>query len=105
MIPIIIYPSTNFYTYNAVKTLTMHSVIYSETIINNYDKLNLEYKHWDVIIDKNVKNKYLYYMPLCYQTFPETESVGWYLLSKSFKRIWAKATTGALVLPSDINFT
>jgi hypothetical protein len=52
----------------------MHSVIYSEKIIQNYEKLDLSYKHWDVIIEKNIKNKYAYYLPLCYQLFPETEN-------------------------------
>lgn len=74
VIPILIYPTTDLYTYNAVRTLTMHSVIYSEKVIQNYDKLDLKYKHWDVIVDKNLTNKYLYYSPLCYQTFPETEN-------------------------------
>jgi hypothetical protein len=73
-IPIIIYPTIDLHTINVVKSLTMHSVIYSEKLIQNYEKLDLSYKHWDVIIEKNIKNKYAYYIPLCYQLFPETEN-------------------------------
>ena len=74
VLPLIIYPTTDLYSYNALKTLTMHSVIYSEKVIQNYDSLNLEGKHWDVIMDQNITNRYLYFKPLCYQTFPETEN-------------------------------
>jgi hypothetical protein len=79
-IPILITPttltSTSFFsTYHSIKSLTMHSVIYSEKCIQNASTtLKTEYKHWDVIIEKSIKHRYLYHKPLCYQTFPETEN-------------------------------
>jgi hypothetical protein len=87
VIPIIIYPTNYIHTFNVVKSLTMHSVIYSEQIIQNYDKLDLSYKHWDVIIDKNIKNKYAYFTPLCYQTFPETEN----------KKTWSEKDNSVII--------
>ena len=87
VIPIITYPTTYLHTFNVVKSLTMHSVIYSEQIIQNYDKLDLSYKHWDVIIDKNIRNKYAYYTPLCYQTFPETEN----------RKTWAEKDNATII--------
>jgi len=74
LIPILVYPTTDLYTYNAIKSLTMHSAIYSEKCIQNADLLETNYKHWDIIIEKSIKNRYFYYKPLCYQTFPETEN-------------------------------
>jgi GR25 family glycosyltransferase involved in LPS biosynthesis len=74
LIPIIAYPYGDFYNYRSIKSLTMHSAIYSEKCIANFRKLKLEYKHWDTIIEKSVKNRFFYYKPLCYQTFPETEN-------------------------------
>ena len=83
-IPILISPTATptttipiFSTYRSIKSLTMHSVIYSEKCIQNATTnaaLKTEHKHWDVIIEKSIKNRYLYHKPLCYQTFPETEN-------------------------------
>jgi hypothetical protein len=74
LIPIISFPTNDINTYKSIIGLTMHSVIYSKKCIQNINNLELKYKHWDVIIDKNINNKYFYYKPLCYQTFPETEN-------------------------------
>jgi hypothetical protein len=37
-------------------------------------QLNLQLKHWDVIVENGIPNRYLYYIPLCYQTYPNTEN-------------------------------
>lgn len=59
-------------TYYSLKSLTYHSVIYSKKArsqIKDYSS-----KHWDVIVENNISSRYLYYKPLCYQLFPETEN-------------------------------
>ena len=73
-VPIFIYPLFKDETYKSIKSLTMHSVIYSKKLIRNMNYLDLSYKHWDVIIEKYTNNRYLYSIPLCYQTFPETDN-------------------------------
>ena len=73
LIPVIAYP-VDWTTYRSIKSFTMHSAIYSEKCIENSANYSFDYKHWDVIIEKNVKNRYFYYKPLCYQTFPATEN-------------------------------
>jgi hypothetical protein len=42
--------------------------------VENMDTFPLEEKHWDIIAKKSGAKEYLYYRPLCYQTFPETEN-------------------------------
>lgn len=74
LIPIISFPTPDINTYQSINSLTMHSVIYSKKCVQNINNLELKYKHWDVIIHKNINYKYFYYKPLCYQTFPETEN-------------------------------
>jgi hypothetical protein len=52
-----------------------HSCIYPKTfidyIINKENKIKIN--DWDYYLNKNY-NRYKYYIPLCYQTFPETEN-------------------------------
>jgi len=72
-IPILIAPcQTNFQHYYSFKSCCTHAIIYSQKV--RREKLNLNLKHWDVIIENGVSSRYLYYKPLCYQTFPETEN-------------------------------
>ncbi len=72
-LPCVIYPySVNLNHYKSLKSFAMHSIIYSRAARNV--KLNLNLKHWDVIIEDGISNKYLYYKPLCYQTFPDTDN-------------------------------
>jgi hypothetical protein len=72
-IPILISPCQfDFQQYYSFKSLCTHAIVYSQK--SRTVKLDLNYKHWDVIIDKCIQSKYLYYKPLCYQTFPETEN-------------------------------
>jgi hypothetical protein len=73
-LPVAIYPSIYSGMYRTIKNFGMHCNIYSEKLINNMDNLDVSAKHWDVIIEKNVKLRYMFYRPLCYQTFPETEN-------------------------------
>lgn len=75
--PILICPySSNLEHYKAYKSLSMHSVVYSKKA--RIAKLNVNLKHWDVIVEKGIKNRYLYYEALCYQTYPDTENkVSW----------------------------
>jgi len=73
-LPITLLPTTDLYSYRALKSLCMHSIIYSERLIQRWATLATDLKHWDVIIEQNVPNRYIYCEPLCYQTFPETEN-------------------------------
>ena len=86
-LPLVLLPTMDFHSYRAVKTQTMHSIIYSEKLIQRWETLNLEAKHWDVIIDQNVANRYIYEKPLCYQTFPETEN----------RKTWSEKDGGPLI--------
>lgn len=72
-IPIIVVPcQINFQQYYSIKSCCTHAIVYSQKV--RQAKLNLNLKHWDVIIENGVSSRYLYYKPLCYQTFPETEN-------------------------------
>lgn len=73
-IPVAIYPSIYSGMYRTIKNFGMHCNIYSEKLINKMDNLDVTAKHWDVIIEQNVNMRYMFYKPLCYQTFPETEN-------------------------------
>jgi hypothetical protein len=71
--PILIVPcSTNLKHYKSFKTVAMHAIVYSKKARTK--ELNLNLKHWDVIIENGIQNRYLYFKPLCYQTYPETEN-------------------------------
>jgi hypothetical protein len=74
LIPIIAYPTTDLYTYNSIRGLCAHAAIYSEKCIQMYSKLPTDYTDWDINIERYIKNRYFYYKPLCYQTWPETEN-------------------------------
>ena len=82
-VPFFIYPSLYSGMYKSKTIYGMHCNIYSQKLIENMDKLDVTEKHWDVIIEKNVKNQYIFYRPICYQTFPETEN----------KKTWTKKDT------------
>ena len=72
------YLQSNLLNLNYNNTLYLstgtHSCIYSTKFINNI--LNKDKKKiidWDVYLNFNYK-RYIYYIPLCYQIFPETEN-------------------------------
>lgn len=72
------YLQSNFLnlSYNNILYLSTgtHSCIYSNKFINNIlNKDKEKIIDWDVYLNFNYK-RYIYYMPLCYQLFPETEN-------------------------------
>jgi hypothetical protein len=71
--PILIFPCTmNAKHYYSYKSCSTHAIIYSKK--TREKKLQLQYKHWDVIIEKSIPHRYLYHQALCYQTYPDTEN-------------------------------
>jgi hypothetical protein len=69
---IIFFYSMDLKHYFSIISSGSHSVIYSKkSRLIEYD---LSLDHWDRIIEKQVKNRYLYYIPLCYQTYPLTDN-------------------------------
>jgi hypothetical protein len=65
-------------TYNQENILLLcsgaHSIIYPKTFINYINLINKKkIEDWDVYLNFNFK-RYIYYKPLCYQLFPETEN-------------------------------
>jgi len=72
-IPSLVIPCT-YTTYKIFQSGGMHSVIYSKqqrTTILQQDQSSIV--DWD---DFNpLKTRYMYYLPLCYQLFPETENM------------------------------
>jgi len=72
------YLQSNFLNLNYHNTLYIsigtHSCIYSTKFINNIlNKDKDKIVDWDVYLNFNYK-RYVYYMPLCYQLFTETEN-------------------------------
>ena len=52
-----------------------HSIIYSKSIIHKIIKDTNKINGWDIYIKtKYIWNNYIYYTPLCYQLFPDTEN-------------------------------
>ena len=71
--PILIIPcSQDLKHYKSFKSVAMHAIVYSRKARTK--ELNLNLKHWDVIIENGIQNRYLYCKSLCYQTYPETEN-------------------------------
>ena len=71
--PILVFPCTyNCTQYKVLKCCSTHATVYSKA--TRYAKLDLNLKHWDVIISTGISNKYMYYKPVCYQTYPDTEN-------------------------------
>ena len=71
VLPLLLIPY-NYYNYIGF-TCGTHSVIYSkkmrESILNDKSKKS----DWDVYINSNL-NRFVYYTPMCYQIFSETEN-------------------------------
>jgi len=72
-IPILVFPR-NTYTYHSLSGAT-HATIFTRSaqdFIVNYDsKIGID--DWDWFLVANII-RYVYYIPLCYQTFPNTEN-------------------------------
>jgi len=80
-IPLIMYPIGYSGIYKTPKLFGMQCCVYSEKTINHMlEKMEVEDKHWDIITANKIENHYIFYKPLCYQTFPETEN----------KKTWSK---------------
>jgi len=86
-VPIIIVPY-DLSHYLSLKSLTTHSVVYSKKAREK--SLNFEAKHWDVILENNYTSKFLYYKPLCYQVFPETENKQNWVEKDNYIMSWLK---------------
>ena len=87
-IPFLIIPY-DYNNYNALFCGT-HSIIYSKQ--HRINILNINQKDiadWDVLHNNIINFKQImYYTPLCYQLFPETEnSKSWFLKSPTFKKL------------------
>jgi uncharacterized protein YqhQ len=83
-VPVLIFPIGLGLHYSSLKSLTTHSIIYSKKARSKIT--DFSDKHWDVIVEKNIGSRYLYYKPLCYQLFPETEN----------KKEWADKDSGVV---------
>jgi len=80
--PILIIPY-NFTQYRVIKSCSMHAVIYSRKAREKC--IHTELKHWDIIIEKSIPTRYMYYKPLCYQTYPDTENkLSWHEKDNKF---------------------
>ena len=71
--PVLIRPYTyDFNHYKSYKSCSTHSIVYSKAA--RMKTMNLQLKHWDVIVESSIPNKYLYYKPMCYQIYGDTEN-------------------------------
>jgi len=72
--PILIIPYTyDFTQYKVFKACSTHAIVYSRKA-RDIAKLPLDAKHWDVIVEKGIPNRYMYYKAVCFQTYPDTEN-------------------------------
>ena len=64
----------NYYT-NRVISAGTHAVIFNKLLYNQTLNENLQnIKDWDIYCNYKFNQRYTYYIPLCYQLFPETEN-------------------------------
>ena len=64
----------NLYNYRVFLSLGTHAIVYSKEHRNNtlkYDQKKIT--DWDFYSNRNT-NRIMYYTPLCYQLFPDTEN-------------------------------
>jgi len=65
----------NFYNYRLIKSHGTHCVIFSKKMrekILTFKQKNIT--DWDDFTGKFINNRYLYYKPMCYQLFTDTEN-------------------------------
>jgi hypothetical protein len=81
-LPIIVIPY-NSYTYRTLIFGCSHAVIYSKQIRNKYLLINQQkINDWDLFkLNKMKKYCYMYYTPLCYQLFQQSENQKNWLIS------------------------
>jgi len=74
-LPFIVIPY-NTYTYRTLLFGGSHAVIYSKQIRNKYLLIDQKkINDWDIFkLNKMKKYCYMYYKPLCYQLFPQTDN-------------------------------
>ena len=73
--PLLVFPIIQTWDcshYKCVRAWSMHSVIYSKEV--RQIAFRIQYGHWDKIVQMDVPNRYMYRIPLCYQTYPLTEN-------------------------------
>ena len=94
-VPFLSFPSIYMKnTYNVLSSIGTHSVIYSkkyrENLIRDYNKINKKdyIKDWDSINNLYSVNRFMYYTPICYQLFPETDN----------KKSWGGTSTLSKIL-------
>ena len=70
--------SFNYFNYHnkLYSSIGTHACIYSKKIINNIQNVNIEdITDWDTFLNRNFNyERYIYYEPLCYQLFTETNN-------------------------------
>lgn len=72
-IPFVLLPH-DLLNYRSIYSLATHSVIYSKNFRDKMTNVKInEIKDWDVYL-QGITNRYIYYTPLCYQLFTETEN-------------------------------
>jgi hypothetical protein len=87
-LPFFMIPYLKNNTYQFVISGGAHSVIYSKNYRNKILNLNQEDIHdWDLYSWKFIRNRYCYYIPLCYQLFTETENSNYWGKNTIFKYI------------------
>lgn len=57
-----------------IASLGTHAVIYSSKMQHSLIKNRENARDWDLYLIRFNDKRYMYYMPLCYQTFPDTEN-------------------------------
>jgi hypothetical protein len=79
-LPQIQLPTASYYSRRVLFKGGLHACIYSKEIREHILKQNIKYiDDWDLYTDLNCV-KYMFYKPLCYQLFPETENQkNWHL--------------------------
>lgn len=70
-LPYVLFPY-DFYNYKNIASGGTHSIIYSKKMREKFNTTN-KIHDWDVYLNLQA-NRYVYYTPLCYQYFLETEN-------------------------------
>jgi hypothetical protein len=87
--PLLVLPgSWDFAHYKCIRAWSMHSVIYSKKV--RQTAFQIQYGHWDKIVQIDVPNRYMYRIPLCYQTYPLTENRQMWSQTDSYFNAFAK---------------
>ena len=78
----------NYHLYFSIGT---HAIIYSKQFRENVLNMNtLKITDWDFFLNIYNKNKFCYYLPLCYQLFPVTDNSKTWLSENKFLHFISK---------------